>query len=229
MYMHEVPAHDGVPVVVLHATPHAPQLVVVEVGVSQPSVSGAVLLQSAKPGSQLEYAHVVPLHVGPTLWVVSQTLPQPPHVVVLARLVSQPLVSGDVVVQLANPGSQPLYWHVVPLQLAPVLCIVSQALPQPAQSVVVFVGVEQPAVFGGVGLQSAKPGSQPVYEQVELVQDAPMLCVVSHVSPHAPQFIAPPVGVSQPSRSGAVVLQSANPMVQPVYWHVVPLHAAPML
>ena len=131
--------------------------------------------------------------------------------------------------QLAKPGLQPVYSHEVPLHVAPTLCIESHALPQPAQLVVVLVGVEQPAVLGGVGLQSAKPGSQPVYEHVELVQLAPTLCMVSHVSPHAPQFMAPPVAVSHPSRSGAAVLQSAKPMEQPVYWHVVPLQAAPML
>ena len=87
-YVHEAPVHDGVPLVMLHATPHAPQLVVVVVEVSHPLVSGAAVLQSAKPGAQLEYEHVVPLHVGPTLREVSQTLPQPPQVVVLPRLVS---------------------------------------------------------------------------------------------------------------------------------------------
>src|SRR5580704_2458321 len=99
----------------LHATLHAPQLLVVVVEVSHPSVSGAPVLQSAKPGSQLEYEHVVPLHVGPTLCEVSQTLLQPPQVVVLLRLVSQPLVSGAAVLQLAKPGSHPVYSHEVPL------------------------------------------------------------------------------------------------------------------
>jgi hypothetical protein len=43
-----------------------------------------------------------------------------------------------------------------------------------------------------------------------------MLCVVSHVFPQPPHPVVPPVGVSQPSRSGAVVLQSAKPGLQPV-------------
>jgi hypothetical protein len=227
--VHANPAHEGVPVLTLQSTPQAPQLVVVVVEVEQPAVLGGAGLQSAKPAAQLEYEHVVPLQVGPTLWDVSHTLPQPPQLVVLVRLVSQPLVSGATLSQLAKPGSQLVYSHEVPLQEAPTLCIVSHASPQPEQFVVVVVGVEQPAVLGGVGLQSAKPGSQPVYEQVELVQVAPTLCVVSHVSPQAPQFMAPPVAVSQPSTSGAAVMQSAKPMEQPVYWHVVPLHAAPML
>jgi hypothetical protein len=37
--------------VVSHAAPHAPQLVVVFVGVSQPSLSGPVLVQSAQPAA----------------------------------------------------------------------------------------------------------------------------------------------------------------------------------
>jgi hypothetical protein len=45
---------------------------------------------------------------------------------------------------------------------------------------------------------------------------APVLCVVSHVFPQPPHPVVPVVLVSQPSRSGAVVSQSAQPGAQPV-------------
>jgi hypothetical protein len=38
---------------------------------------------------------------------------------------------------------------------------------------------------------------------------APVLCFVSQVAPQAPQFVVVSVLVSQPSRSGAALLQSA--------------------
>jgi hypothetical protein len=155
MYVHEVPAQDGVPVDVSHATPHAPQLVVVVTDVSQPFVLGGAVSQSWKPVAQLEYAHVVPLQVGPTLCAVSHTLLHPPQLVVLPRFVSQPFVSGAVVVQSAKPGAHPVYSQEVPLHVAPTLWVVSHALPQAAQLDVVSSAVEHPAVLGGAGLQSA--------------------------------------------------------------------------
>jgi hypothetical protein len=42
-----------------------------------------------------------------------------------------------------------------------------------------------------------------------LTHDAPVLCTVSQLWPHAPQVVVDPMNVSQPSMSGAVVLQSA--------------------
>ena len=92
---------------------------------------------------------------------------------------------------------------------SPLLCVVSQAAPHAVQFDVVVIGVEQPPVFGGVGLQSAKPGSH-VYSHVVPVHDGASCCsrVVSHDSPHAPQFDVVPTNVSHPSRSGAAVLQS---------------------
>jgi hypothetical protein len=44
--------------------------------------------------------------------------------------------------------------QVVPLQLAPVLRLVSQAAPHALQFVMVLRGVSQPLVFGGAMLQS---------------------------------------------------------------------------
>jgi hypothetical protein len=49
-YLQESAWHDGVPVVVLQTLPHAPQVVVEDRELSQPSVSGAAAaLQSARP------------------------------------------------------------------------------------------------------------------------------------------------------------------------------------
>jgi hypothetical protein len=48
------------------------------------------------------------------------------------------------------------------LQLAPVLWLASQALPQPPQLVIVFVGVSHPAVSGAVVVQFAHPPTHPV-------------------------------------------------------------------
>jgi hypothetical protein len=142
-----------------HAAPHALQLLVVVVGVSQPLVSGGAVLQSAQPGSQPEYTQLVPLHDAPTLWVVSQVSPHAPQFVALVG-VSHPSRSGGAVMQSAHPGAQAVYWQVVPLHEAPTLCAASQVSPQPVQLPVVFVGVSQPFVSGAVVLQLAKPVSQ---------------------------------------------------------------------
>jgi hypothetical protein len=97
------PTHDA-PVLcsVSHATPQAPQLVGVVVGVSQPPVFGAVVTQSAHPGTHV-YEHVVPLHVADPC-VVSHTLLQPPQLDIEPRSVSQPSASGTVVLQLKYPA-----------------------------------------------------------------------------------------------------------------------------
>ena len=90
-----------------HAWPHALQFDVVERFVSQPLVSGGVVLQSAHPGAQLAYVHALPVHVSPTLCAVSQLWPHPAQFVLDAMRVSQPSVSGGVVLQSAQPGWQP--------------------------------------------------------------------------------------------------------------------------
>ena len=66
------------------------------------------------------------------------------------------------------------------MQLAPRLRLESHAALQAPQLLVVFVGVSQPFVFGGVVTQSAYPAWQPVYSQVPPTHDAPMLWSVSH-------------------------------------------------
>ena len=98
-------------VAVSHEWPHAPQFETVARDVSQPFVSGGLVLQSANPGSQFVYLHTAPppdvSHDAPALCTVSQESPQALHVAE-APPVSQPFVSGGVVTQTANPGLQPV-------------------------------------------------------------------------------------------------------------------------
>lgn len=189
-----------------------------EVAHSQPSLSGGVpALQSMRPVLHL-YEHVVPLQLAAPVFVLHAAFLHPPHVAVDESDDSQPFVSPAVVSQLAKPGAQPPYVQFVPVHVAPVLVLVSHERPQTPQFVAVVVGVSQPFVSGGVVLQLAKPIAQPVYLQVvppSVSQAAPTLCVVSHVPPHAAHAAAI-VGFSHPSMSGGVVLQSANPGLQPV-------------
>jgi hypothetical protein len=193
--------------VVSHVSPHAPQLLAL-VGVSQPSRSGAALLQSAYPGAQPAYLHVVPSQEAPVLWVVSHCRLHPVQLLGVSVGVSQPFVSGAVLSQSAQPVAHPAYVQLSPTQLSPVLWSVSHAFPQPAQFEVVVVGVSQPSVFGAVLLQSAKPVSQPVYVHVVPLQPAPWLCFVSHAAPQAVQLVTVVIFVSQPSVSGAAASQS---------------------
>ncbi len=163
VYEHVVPLHVAPLLwVASHAAPHALQLVVVSICVSQPLVSGGVLLQSSQPGLQLVYVHIDPPHEAPLLWVVSHVSPQAPQLEVDPVAVSHPFVSGGVVSQSAHPVAQPAYWHVVPLHEAPVLWVVSQTSLHALQFVIVSVAVSQPFVSGAVFVQSAHPGEHPV-------------------------------------------------------------------
>jgi hypothetical protein len=136
----------------------------------------------------------------PFEWVVSQLVPQQPaH--------SQPSLSGAVAaLQSARPGRH-AYVHV-PATHDGVPVVVSHALPQPPQFDGMASDDSHPLVSGGNVLQSAQPGAQPVYLHVVPAQLPPMLCVVSHVWPHT-LHPAASTWVSQPFKSGAVVLQSA--------------------
>jgi hypothetical protein len=204
--------HVAAPCEVSHTLLHPPQLLVVFVAVSQPFVSGAAVLQLPNPGLQLAYEHVVPSHVAPLLLVASHTLPQAPQFSVVFVWVSQPFVSGTAVLQLANPALQLPYEHVVPLQVAPLLLVVSHAFPQPPQSVVVLVGVSQPLTFGALVTQSANPPAH-VYEHVVPLQVA-VPCAVSQTFPHPPQLDVELRAVSQPLVFGTVLMQSSYPGLQ---------------
>jgi hypothetical protein len=181
-YVQLLPEQLGLVLVfVSHDRPQAPQSVAVESDVSQPFVSGGVVLQSANPGLQLEYLQVglpVVSHVAPTLLVVSHDVPHALHEAD-ATIVSQPFVSGGVVSQSANPASQPVYVQVTPsLQLAPRLLVVSHALPHAPQLAAVDSDVSQPSVSGPEGSQSAQPGWQPLYWLV-----IPASADATHVAP----------------------------------------------
>jgi hypothetical protein len=143
-------------------TPHAPQLEVEESDVSQPSVSGGALLQSAHPDAQPVYVHVVPLQLAPRLCpeVVSHVCPHAPQLAEADTCVSHPLVSGGAAAQSAHPDAQPVYVHPPPLQAAPVLWVVSHDWAHIAQLRVVLRFVSQPSVFGGALMQSPQPGAQ---------------------------------------------------------------------
>jgi hypothetical protein len=185
---------------------------------SHPSVSGALLaLQSERPELHW-YVHVEPVQLAAPVFVLHALL-HPPHVAVDESDDSQPFVLGAVVTQSAYPPAQPVYWQLPPLQLAPLLVLVSHARPHAPQFVAVVTCVSQPLVSGGVVLQSAYPCPQLVYLQVApllpIWQLAPLLCVVSHDVPHA-LHVADATFVSQPSVSGLFVSQSAYPELHPV-------------
>jgi hypothetical protein len=106
-YVQPVPLQP-VPVLcsVSHTVPHAPQLPGEVRLLSQPSVSGGDLLQSAQPSTQPVYEQLVPPQVPPKLCVVSHATPHAPQPAA-ATGVSHPSVSGAVVSQSAQPGAQP--------------------------------------------------------------------------------------------------------------------------
>jgi hypothetical protein len=103
VYVQVVPVHAAPTLLVVsHAAPHAPQLLVVSVGVSQPFVSGGVVLQSAKPALHPVYTHVPATHDAPRLFVVSHVCPHAPQLLAEPPTnVSQPLVSAPLVSQSA--------------------------------------------------------------------------------------------------------------------------------
>jgi hypothetical protein len=83
-----------------------------------------------------------------------------------------------------------VYVHVVPDVHEGVPVLVLQVFPQPLQLVVELSCVSQPALFGAVVTQSPQPEAQPEYVHVlPSGQAAPLLCVVSHVTPQAPQLL----------------------------------------
>ncbi len=130
------------------------------------------------------YLHVPPEHVAPTLFVVSHVVPHAPQAAASGTRVSQPSVSGSVVLQSAQPGLHDAYEHVVPLQLASTLFVMSHAAPQRPQLNVVSV-VPHPA-------SAAVPASVSLPEP----------------SSNAP---SPPVASRPPSPESSLVVASAPP------------------
>ena len=188
---------------------------------SQPSSAvGAVGFEQLEKPAEHAELHVPPLHEGePETCVAEQARPHPPHFVAEeVTSVSQPSLSGAVVVQSAKPALQPEYVHVTPvLHAAPVLFVVSHVTPHAEQFVVVLSAVSQPLVSGDVVTQSPKPGLQLAYVQVVPdVHAGVLLLVVSHTRPHAPQLVADVVVDSQPFALLPVMSQSRNPALHPV-------------
>jgi hypothetical protein len=90
---------------------------------------------------------------------------------------------------------------------------VSHTLPQPVQLVGSLSDDSHPFLLSPVGsVQSAQPAVQPpVYTHLPPVHEGVPLWVASHATPQAPQLDAVFVGVSQPTRFGGGVVQSAHP------------------
>ena len=102
VYEHCVPLQVvGLEFAVGQTFPQPPQSDVDDRDVSHPLVSGAVVSQSAYPGSHPVYVQPPPVHAAPLLRLVSQAAPQAPQFVTVSICVSQPLVSGGVVTQSA--------------------------------------------------------------------------------------------------------------------------------
>jgi hypothetical protein len=146
--------------------------------------------------------------------MVSHALPQPPQFVAeVDVLVSHPSVLAPSFTQSPKLALQ-VYEHAVPLQLAAEALVRLHTTPHPPQLDVVVVCVSQPSVLAPAFLQSPKPASQ-VYEQMVPLHDAALAFDGVHTLPQPPQFEVVVVSVSQPFRSGAAVLQSAWPALQP--------------
>jgi hypothetical protein len=160
--------------VVSHVWPHEPQLAAPDICVSQPSVSGGVVTQSAQPALQLEYVHEVPVQLAPLLCTVSQTLLQPPQVDVDMNDVSQPSALGAVVLsQSPQPAAQLLYAHVVPVQVAPMLLAVLHATPHALQFRMVLVG-PHPASAPESGLAPASTPVSALFTPVSMLASTPV-------------------------------------------------------
>jgi hypothetical protein len=98
---------------VSQALPQAPQFAALESDVSQPFVSGGVVLQFASPGWHFWYTQVALApasemsQTAPMLLIVSHDLPPQTSHVLVATAFSQPLVSVPLVSQSAKPGLHP--------------------------------------------------------------------------------------------------------------------------
>ena len=115
------------------------------------------------------------------------------------------------------------------MHAAPALVAVSHLMPQPPQLLTsLLVAVSQPARSGAPPLQLAKPALQLVYVHETPLHAAPLLRTVSHARPQPVQLVIVFSVVSQPSRSGAVEVQSPKVALQLVYVHPPAPQAAPL-
>jgi hypothetical protein len=146
-----VPLHEVLPWAFEHATPHAPQFVVVVVAVSQPLFA----LPSQLPQPALQPGAQSPLPHATVPWLLLHCVPHAPQLLVLVkRFVSQPLFGLPS--QLPKPalhaGEQlPATQDVEPFELV-------HAVPQVPQLVVVVRLVSQPSL--ALALQLPQPPLQ---------------------------------------------------------------------
>jgi hypothetical protein len=214
--VHSPPAQASVATPVFEQPrPHAPQFAVeVVMLVSQPSVLAPTFTQSPKPTLQL-YEQLVPLQLAVLALVAVQATPQPPQLAMVVVEVSQPLVLAPAFTQSAKFALQ-VYEQVLALQVAADALVRLHTLPQPPQfDVDVVVLVSHPSVLAPAFTQSPKLALQ-VYEHAVPLQLAALAFVSVHTLPQPPQFDVVVVSVSHPLRSGAALLQSARPALQPV-------------
>ena len=191
----EVLLHASVAWLVLHVLPHAPQLLVVVIAVSQPFAG--LLSQSAKPG-----AHVI-LHVDatqvpvPPLWL--HAFPHAPQWLgSLVRLISQPFAA--FVSQSPKPTRHATIVQLDAMQASIALSVL-HARPQPPQSFTLLVVlISQP--LPGLPSQSAVPG----VVHFDTVQTPPMqtsdALVALHACAQEPQLFESVARlISQPSEA----------------------------
>jgi hypothetical protein len=176
----------------LHAPPHAPQLLVVVMAVSQPLAT--LLSQSAKPELHL-ILHVDPTHVPvPPDWL--QPLPQPPQLFAsLVVLISQPFPA--LLSQSAKPELHDEIEHVDP-EHASVALFVLHALPQPPQLFLsVAVLTSQP--FAPLPSQSAVFATLQLDTSHALFLQSSAAPVIGQAPAHEPQWLlSVAVSISHP-------------------------------
>ena len=195
-----VPAHDVVPCVFAHASPHAAQFEPVPSCVSQP----AWLEQSAKPALQPVSTHwPVPHEAVPCARL--QATPQPLQFVSVFSCVSQPsLAVPSFELQSSQPLLHDAIWQLPDAQVG-VPWALLQARPHPPQSVSELSCVSQPLFLSPS--QSPQPEAHAGWQP--FVVHAFVPCALLQLSPHCRQLAVGPSAVSQPSVS--TPLQSAYP------------------
>lgn len=183
--------------------PHAPQLLSVVTGVSQPLAS--MPSQLDQPASHERIPHTPEPQEAVALARV-HAVPQPPQSLRVRMFVSQPLVSRSS--QSSNPAEQE-ETRQVPDEQSPLPDAGAQTEPQLPQSLSVLSGVSQP--LASIPSQFDQPALQVSSSQLPVEQEVVALGRLQAV-PHVPQLLRVRMLVSHPlppSRS-----QSANPGLQ---------------
>jgi hypothetical protein len=185
-------AHVAVPLLLLQALPHAPQFAgLVCVFTSQPF--DAAPSQFPNPTAQVPSVQV-PLPHDSLAFARSQTVPQVPQSVSVARLASQPFAATPS--QLPNPALHAWSWQA-PLKQEEEAFAKVHALPHPPQlPTLAFRFVSQP--FAALPSQSPKPALQAML-QLPLEQVGLPLAAL-HTRPQEPQFV------------GSVAVETSHPV-----------------